>query len=242
MARIRTIKPEFWTSPTVVSLTPYARLLFIGAWNFADDWGLLLDDPDRLRLQVLPADSVDGPALVEELVNAGLFARLTAPTGDRLLAIPTWANHQRIDSRTVGRWGNPTEWAATPDDPAQSRAIPHTPALGSGREVEGNGSSSSADGFTTRPVDNPVDDDRTSTIAGLVVANRLTAQRSTVKNPAAWRRRVVKNLRTEDDGAWWARLEQLVAEHPDAPADLLALAADGEYQQSLRYHRAKAPA
>ena len=46
MARIRTIKPEFWTSEQVVDCSPTARLLFIGLWNFCDDGGV---HPDLKR-------------------------------------------------------------------------------------------------------------------------------------------------------------------------------------------------
>jgi hypothetical protein len=35
MARIRTTKPEFWTDGKVVGMSPFARLLFLGSWNFA---------------------------------------------------------------------------------------------------------------------------------------------------------------------------------------------------------------
>ena len=59
MPRIRTIKPEFWTDSKIVALTPHARLLFIGMWNFADDHGCVDDDPMQLKLRVLPADHVD---------------------------------------------------------------------------------------------------------------------------------------------------------------------------------------
>ena len=41
MARIRTIKPEFWDDEKVGALEPLARLLFIATWNAADDEGLL---------------------------------------------------------------------------------------------------------------------------------------------------------------------------------------------------------
>jgi len=37
--RIRSIKPEFWKSETVAALSPLARLLFIGLWNYADREG-----------------------------------------------------------------------------------------------------------------------------------------------------------------------------------------------------------
>ena len=37
--RIRSIKPEFWTSEDVTDLTYFERLLFIGLWSYADDHG-----------------------------------------------------------------------------------------------------------------------------------------------------------------------------------------------------------
>jgi hypothetical protein len=36
MARIRTIKPEFFTSEDIVSLTPLARLFYVSLWCEAD--------------------------------------------------------------------------------------------------------------------------------------------------------------------------------------------------------------
>jgi hypothetical protein len=41
MARIRTIKPEFWEDDVIGSLSRDARLLFIATLNLADDEGLL---------------------------------------------------------------------------------------------------------------------------------------------------------------------------------------------------------
>ncbi|STV36571.1 primosomal protein I [Klebsiella pneumoniae] len=40
MARIRTVKPEFWTDEKVVECSIPARLLFIGLFNFANDNGM----------------------------------------------------------------------------------------------------------------------------------------------------------------------------------------------------------
>ena len=50
MARIRTIKPEFWASEQVMDCKPVTRLLFIGLWNFVDDFGRA---PQRLGEQGL---------------------------------------------------------------------------------------------------------------------------------------------------------------------------------------------
>lgn len=52
MARIRTVKPEFWTDEKVVECSISARLLFIGLFNFADDKGCLERSPKRIKMQV----------------------------------------------------------------------------------------------------------------------------------------------------------------------------------------------
>ena len=73
MPRIRTIKPEYWTSEQVVELSIEARLAFIGLWNFADDWGRHPASARSLKLRVFPGDNIDAEALVEELVANGLL-------------------------------------------------------------------------------------------------------------------------------------------------------------------------
>ena len=40
MARIRSIKPEFFTSEAIAALQLSARLTFIGLWTYADDNGV----------------------------------------------------------------------------------------------------------------------------------------------------------------------------------------------------------
>lgn len=67
MARIRTIKPEFFDDPTIGELSPLARLFFIGLWTQADKEGRLLDDSRRLKARIFPYDDVDTEALMVEL-------------------------------------------------------------------------------------------------------------------------------------------------------------------------------
>lgn len=111
MARIRTIKPTLWTSPEFVGLSPFARLLWIGTWNQADDYGVLKDDPAELKLQILPGDNVDTYDLVDELVSRKMLLRKVAPDGTQVLVIRTFCMHQKIDTRSPGRWGHPDEFA-----------------------------------------------------------------------------------------------------------------------------------
>ena len=72
MDRIITIKPEFFTSSDIVSLTPLARLFYVSLWCEADREGRLEWKPATLKLRYLPGDNCDVKALSGELVEAGL--------------------------------------------------------------------------------------------------------------------------------------------------------------------------
>ena len=76
MSRIRTVKPEFWTSEQVVELSPTARLLFIGIWNFCDDQGIHPASAKTLKMEVFPGDDfsvAEIEAMVSEILNQGLM-------------------------------------------------------------------------------------------------------------------------------------------------------------------------
>jgi len=51
VARIRTIKPEFFTSEDIVSLAPLTRLLYIALWCEADKEGRLAWKPLTFKLR-----------------------------------------------------------------------------------------------------------------------------------------------------------------------------------------------
>lgn len=104
MARIRSIKPDFWTDGDVVALSYAARLLFIGSWNFAlCDYGHVADDAVRLKMQVLPADDVDAQSLIDELVASGRMVRLVGSDGRTYLHVKRFTEHQRIEKRWTPR-------------------------------------------------------------------------------------------------------------------------------------------
>lgn len=95
MARIRTIKPEFFTSDDICSLSMAARLLYIGVWCEADREGRLEWRPRNLKRRYLPDDSVDIDALCAELIDSGLIVLY----GNGLAYIPTFAKHQHVNPR-----------------------------------------------------------------------------------------------------------------------------------------------
>ena len=95
MARIRTIKPEFFTSEDIVSLSPLARLLYVATWCEADKEGRLAWKPLTFKLRYFPGDSCDIKALCQELVDA----KLVVLYGDGLAYIPKFGAHQHINPR-----------------------------------------------------------------------------------------------------------------------------------------------
>lgn len=95
MARIRTIKPEFFTSEDVVSLSAFARLLYIALWCEADREGRMRWKPATFKMRYFPADAVDIDGLCAEVVNRGLV-RLY---GDGYAVIPTFTDHQHVNPR-----------------------------------------------------------------------------------------------------------------------------------------------
>ena len=94
MAKIRGVKPEFWTDETVVEASIPARLLFIGLWNFACDNGHLDDKPKQIKMRVMPSDECNVAELLRELDSLGLIER-----SDGVITVPTLSRHQRPDRR-----------------------------------------------------------------------------------------------------------------------------------------------
>lgn len=98
MARIRTIKPEFFTSEDVVSLTPLARLFYVSLWCEADREGLLAWKPRTLKMRYFPADNCDIEAMAQELIQSGMI-ELYESDGNQYAVIPSFVKHQVINNR-----------------------------------------------------------------------------------------------------------------------------------------------
>jgi len=96
MARIRTIKPEFWSDDALTECSPSARLLFIGTWNFADDSGNMDRSPKQLKARIFPLDTFDVEELVVELLENELLIEYEVD-GKKYLHIKNFHKHQKID-------------------------------------------------------------------------------------------------------------------------------------------------
>jgi hypothetical protein len=100
MSRIRSIKPTFWTDGNIVSMSAFARLFYIGMWNFTlCDHGHVSDDAMALKLQILPMDDVDPNRLLQEILSTGRVERIRSASDRTYLSIKRFTDHQKIDPR-----------------------------------------------------------------------------------------------------------------------------------------------
>jgi hypothetical protein len=95
LARIRTIKPDFFTSEDIVELSPVARLLYIALWCEADREGRLAWRPGTFKLRYFPGDDIN----IENVAAEILGRKLVVLYGDGHAYIPTFLQHQHINPR-----------------------------------------------------------------------------------------------------------------------------------------------
>lgn len=127
MARIRSIKPEFWGDLSLASQTSRdARLLYIALWNQADEHGRLHGDRRWIKGHCLPYDDdlslADVDRLLAELVNAGKVVAYEV-RNERFLYLPKLAEHQRLEPHKVAS-RHPAPPDATPSEPGADEPAP----------------------------------------------------------------------------------------------------------------------
>lgn len=132
MARIRTVKPEFWTDEKMAKLSRDARLVYIGLWNHSDDKGICRGNPTLLRSQLFPF--TDPPyfdqdmtpekfiGILRELEQMKRIYKFSAG-GEDFYLVKNFPKHQKIDRPSAGI--NPAPPPGLFDEPSPSprRAI-----------------------------------------------------------------------------------------------------------------------
>lgn len=118
MPRIRSLKPEIWSSQSIGRLSRDARLMLIGIITQADDHGRFVAHESALAAAVFPYDS-DRLRVVRrtlpELEKEGIVAFGITPEG--LFGVLTgWSRHQHVDRPRESRM----------PDPVGNTAIPHS--------------------------------------------------------------------------------------------------------------------
>lgn len=102
MARIRTIKPEFWEDEKIGKIPIPCRLFFIGCWNFADDFGVIKGNAALLKSQIFPYDENLRVSEIKKWIDSLVDARMLVPiihAEESYYFIRTFRSHQVLDKR-----------------------------------------------------------------------------------------------------------------------------------------------
>lgn len=102
MARIRSIKPEFFKHEELFKAEKESglplRIAFSGLWTVADREGRFKWRPSSIKLDVLPFDDVDMNNVLGALISFG-FIRKYSVDGKEFGYIPSFKDHQVINHR-----------------------------------------------------------------------------------------------------------------------------------------------
>jgi hypothetical protein len=122
MARIRSIKPEFWDDRKLArSVSRDARMLYIGLWSQADEHARCNGDPHWIKGHVFPYDDDLTDDVIDSLLHSLVTARRVVAyevDGDPYLFLPKLAQHQRLETKVESRLPPPPE-------PGSDESAPH---------------------------------------------------------------------------------------------------------------------
>jgi len=109
--RSRTVRPEFWSDEKLAKVSRDARLMFIGLWTTADDYGVTKGHPAWLKSQIYPYDESSIKSFevwLRELVQAGMVFPFSV-NGERYLWIKNFLKHQKVNRPSAVRNPVPPE-------------------------------------------------------------------------------------------------------------------------------------
>jgi len=142
MARIRSIKPEFFTSEAIAALPLSARLTFIGLWTYVDDNGVGLDNELLITAAIWPLerDNLETLARTREdlasLSRAGLVSRYQ-DSRKSYVHVTSWTEHQKVDHPRKPRYPLPSEAHTVVDLASRNGSVDQTLATDSRESREG---------------------------------------------------------------------------------------------------------
>ena len=108
MARRRMIDPDFWLDEELAELPSETRLLYIGIWNHADDYGVIPNKPKRIRVQIFPYEQTDTEQLIKQLIDAGKLIPFSNNDHDYLY-IKNFLKYQTINRPSQSKLPSPPD-------------------------------------------------------------------------------------------------------------------------------------
>jgi hypothetical protein len=105
MARIRTIKPEFWRNESLAAISAEACLLAVGLLNHCDDDGYFNFNPKLVQADIFPLRELFNTTtvLLRELSDIGYITVFQGLDGKVYGLIPNFVRHQVINKKNPSK-------------------------------------------------------------------------------------------------------------------------------------------
>ena len=141
VGRIRTIKPEFFTSPDTAKASVDARLFFIAMWCWADDYGIGETNLNALLGFAFPEDDQRERKEIQSLckeVSEAYGVVFYTVRDRRFFAILSWDKHQKTQRRAARRNPRPDDPESVPDQRIYGQEGSSPPPQGISSRSQGN--------------------------------------------------------------------------------------------------------
>lgn len=151
MARIRTIKPEFWRDEKLSSVSAEAALLAVGLLNHSDDEGYFNAHPKLVESDVFPLRTlkITTTELLRELSGIGYIELFLGSDGKTYGRVVNFAKHQVINKPSPSKI---KAFCGIPQDSGSSTVVLSTgKEQGTGNREHGKGTGKNAP--AARPTD-----------------------------------------------------------------------------------------
>lgn len=209
VARIRTLKPEFWNDEKLAPLAPIDRLVFIGLISQADDAGRLVDSIRLIDGLLFGATGDTCAQSLQTLAELWIIQRGKTASGQAVIQITNWEKHQRVERPNMKNVlppikNSPKRRRRTVGDESVNDSVKDHRSVGDAAEQL------SAHTFDLRPTtyDHHTNDLRPSTTAAAAAFEQFWKK---------YPKRAGDNPRKRAEKAWSARLKEGAL-----PADILA--------------------
>ena len=206
MARIRTIKPEFFLHEGLADAEAETglpvRLAFVGLWTICDREGRFAWRPRAIGAQLFPYHQQDMDEILSALESIGCVARYEAG-GKVYGCIPSWGEHQKPNHKEAASSIPPPPEDDDPGIPGNAWVDPGLPGNARG-ELEGKGKEGKGEARASAredaPPPAPRSDERPSRDTGPVVGAWRRAWEARHDSPAPLHRFDHEDAATLDAG------------------------------------------
>ena len=141
VGRIRTIKPEFFTSPSSARASVEGRIFFAALWCWADDYGVGETNLNALLGFAFPEEDQRTREEIQSLCKevAEAYGVVFYTVAERhFYAVPSWDKHQKTQRRAARRNPTPDDPNAVPDQRVYNPQGTSSRTQGSSEQPQGN--------------------------------------------------------------------------------------------------------